>query len=172
MLKAYGPGIVHKTELGAVELGLDHESLPAAVEAMRDRLKTHDVTPTGFLVEEQCRLQPGVELIVGVVRREPFGLVVTLGLGGAFTELLDSVALRLAPLHEHDARELVGEFPGAAALAGFRGGPALDQDALVQILMALAGPDGLATELGDQLVELECNPVLVTPTGAVALDAA
>ena len=63
------------------------------------------------------------------------------------------------------------EFPGAGALAEFRGRPALDHEAVVELLMALAGPDGLATRLGDELVELECNPVLVTPTGAIALDA-
>ena len=63
-------------------------------------------------------------------------------------------------------RALVREFPGAGALGEFRGRAALPEDAVVEVLMALAGPDGLATRLGDELVELECNPVLVTPTGA------
>ena len=83
VLKAFGPGIVHKTELGAVWLGLDHAGVAAAVDGMRARLRSHDITPSGFLVEEQCRTEPGIELIAGVVRREPFGLVVALGLGGA-----------------------------------------------------------------------------------------
>ena len=108
---------------------------------------------------------------MGVVRREPFGLVAALGIGGTVTELLDLVALRMVPLREHDARALVREFPGAGALGGFRGTPALDDEAVVEVLMALAGPDGLAARHGDELVELECNPVLVTPTGAIALDA-
>ena len=63
----------------------------------RQACERQGITPDGFLVEEQCDADDGVELIVGVVRREPFGLVVALGLGGTVTELLDLVALRMAP---------------------------------------------------------------------------
>ncbi len=170
-LKAYGPGIVHKTELGAVRLGLEHDELGVAIDDIRARLRRHGITPAGFFVEEQHAADDGVELIAGVVRREPFGLVAALGLGGTVTELLDLVALRVLPLEEADARALVREFPGAGALGEFRGRAAMAADAVVQVLMALAGPDGLAMRLGDELVALECNPVLVTPAGAVALDA-
>jgi acyl-CoA synthetase (NDP forming) len=171
VLKAFGPGIVHKTDVGAVQLGLDHADLGAAGDDMRRRLRGDGITPAGFLVEEQAATDQGVELLAGVVRREPFGLVAALGLGGTLTELLDLVALRMLPLEEDDARDLVREFPGAGALGEFRGRPALAEDAVVAVLMALAGPDGLATRLGDELDELECNPLLVTPDGAVALDA-
>jgi acyl-CoA synthetase (NDP forming) len=97
--------------------------------------------------------------------------VVALGLGGTLAEALDLVALRMFPLLEHDAVELVDEFPGAPALDGFRGGPVLDRDALARLLLVLAGADGLAARLGDELDELECNPVLVGEGGVVALDA-
>jgi acyl-CoA synthetase (NDP forming) len=166
VLKAFGPGIVHKSDVGAVQLGLRHTDLAAAAADMRERL-----TVSGFLVEEQCASDDGLELIVGVVRREPFGLVAALGLGGALTELLDLVALRTVPVSERDARELVSEFPGAGALEGARGRLPVDCEALVRLLLAIAGPDGLASQIGDELAELECNPVLVTPDGAVALDA-
>ena len=171
VLKAFGPGIVHKSDLGAVEVGVAPAELAGAVEDMTARLAEHGITPAGFLVEEQSDTGAGLEVIVGVVRREPFGLVIALGLGGTLTELLDLVAVRMFPLSEHDARELVATFPGAAALDGFRGGPPLAREALVQLLLAIGGIDGLAAQLGEELSELECNPVLVTTTDAIALDA-
>jgi acyl-CoA synthetase (NDP forming) len=171
VLKAFGPGLVHKSDAGAVALGLTHGELGNAIRVMTEHLEAQSITPSGFLVEEQCQAAGSLEVIVGVVRREPFGVVVALGLGGTLTELLDLVSVRMFPLHEHDARDLVDTFPGAAALDGFRGGPALDREALVQMLLAVGGVDGLAAQLGDELSELECNPVLVAPDGAVALDA-
>lgn len=171
VLKAYGPGLVHKSDVGAVALGLDHAGLGAAARAMADRLAGHGIVPAGFLVEEQHRPAHAVELIVGVVQRDPFGPVVALGLGGTLTEVLDQVAIRLCPLREADARDLVRTFPAAAVLRGVRGAPAVDEDALVALLLAVAGEDGVVAELGDELLELECNPVLASPTGVVALDA-
>jgi acyl-CoA synthetase (NDP forming) len=170
VLKAFGPGLVHKSDVGAVVLGLDHDGLEAAAVAMGERLAGHGLTPAGFLVEEQATTG-GVELIVGVVQRAPFGPVVALGLGGTLTEVLDQVALRLCPLSEADARDLVRTFPAAKVLAGVRGAPPVDEDALVALLLAIAGEDGLVAELGDELAELECNPVLAGPDGALALDA-
>ena len=171
VLKAFGPGIVHKSDLGAVQVRIAPEELDAARDAMAERLAAQGVTPAGFLVEEQAVADDALEVIVGVVRREPFGLVAALGLGGTLTEALDLVAVRMFPLTERDARELVASFPGAAVLDGFRGGPALDREALVQLLLAIGGADGLAAALGEELDELECNPVLVTADSAVALDA-
>lgn len=166
VLKAFGPEIVHKTDVGAVRLDLAHADLERAATVMRARL-----TISGFLVEEQQDTSSGIEVIVGVSRREPFGLVVALGLGGTLTELLDLVALALFPLTRDDAEDLVTRFPGADALAGRRGGPPLARDRLVDVLLAVAGPDGLAAEFGDELAELECNPVLVMEKEVVALDA-
>jgi acyl-CoA synthetase (NDP forming) len=171
VLKAFGPGIVHKSDLGAVRVGVAPEELAPAEDAMAAHLASQGIIPSGFLVEEQADATGALEVIVGVVRREPFGLVVALGLGGTLTEALDLVAVRMLPLTETDARELVDSFPGAKVLDGFRGGPALDRDALVRLLLAVGGADGLAADLGDELDELECNPVLVTPDAAVALDA-
>jgi acyl-CoA synthetase (NDP forming) len=172
VLKAFGPGILHKSELGAVVTGLSHAGLPAAIAQLDARLaNVRNITRTGYLVEEQHDIGRGMELVAGVVRRPPFGLVVALGLGGVLPEVLDLAALRMFPLSHHDALALVDELPGAPALAGFRGGPVLDRDALVRVLLALGGRDGLATRLGDELDELECNPVLVGERGAVALDA-
>lgn len=170
VLKAFGPGLVHKSDVGAVVLGLDHDDLEAAAVAMSARLDEHGITPEGFLVEEQA-VTSGVELIIGVVRKPPFGTVVALGLGGTLTEVLDQVALRLCPLTESDAIDLVRTFPAAAVLAGVRGAPPVDEAALVRALLAIAGVGGLIDTLGDEAVELECNPVLAGPDGVIALDA-
>src|SRR6516164_3139242 len=102
VLKAFGPGILHKTDVGAVQLGLTHAGLEAAAAEMRARLPI-----SGFLVEEQHDTTTGIEVIVGMSRREPFGLVVALGLGGTMTEVLDLVALALFPLTRADAVDLV-----------------------------------------------------------------
>ncbi len=95
VLKAFGPGIVHKTDVGAVQLGVEPARLDAAVVTMRRRLVRRGLAPAGFLVEEQ--VAPGVELVVGAVRG-PYGVTVAVGLGGTLAELLDDVAVRLAPL--------------------------------------------------------------------------
>ena len=105
MLKAWGPGLLHKSDVGAVRLGVQLDQLGAATAAMHETLSASGITPSGFLVEEQH--PGGTELIVGVVRDATFGHVLLLGLGGVATELLGLHALRVAPLTDADARSLV-----------------------------------------------------------------
>jgi len=169
VLKAYGPGIVHKSELGAVHLGLAPGAVAAAAAEMRSRLDAAGLPPAGFLVEEQA--EPGVELLVGVVHRPPFGHLAVVGLGGTLTELLDEVAVRLCPLSADEARSMLADFRGAAALDGVRGRPGVDRDALIALLLAIAGDDGLVARLGSRLAELDCNPVIASARGAVVADA-
>ena len=130
VVKAFGPAIVHKTELGAVVLDVDHSNLSSVGAAMAARLAASGIAPAGYLVEEQARGE-GVELIIGVVRDPAFGPVVALGLGGTLAEVLDRVAVRFAPLTPDAAADLVDSFPGAAVLDGHRGGPRVDRAALV-----------------------------------------
>lgn len=170
VLKAFGPGIVHKSELGAVRLGLGRGDVSDAITSMSERVASMvGAKPAGFLVEEQH--PPGVELIVGVVRNPAFGPVVALGLGGTLAEVLDQVAVRLFPLDRAAAADLIDGFPASAVLDGIRGAPAVDRDALVELLVAIAGVDGVVARIGDELSELECNPVVATSDGVVALDA-
>ena len=172
VLKAFGPGLVHKSDAGAVALGLTHGELGSAIRAMTEHLEAQSITPSGFLVEEQCQAEGSLEVIVGVVRREPFGLVVALGLGGTMTEVLDLVAVRMFPLHEHDARELVDTFPWCCrSRRRSQGQAAPTASGWCGCCSAVGGERGLAAQLGDELSELECNPVLVAPSGAIALDA-
>src|SRR6478609_3037722 len=169
VLKAWGPGLLHKSDVGAVQLGLSPAQAVPAIDGMRQRLSEAGITPRGFLLEQQH--PGGTELIIGVVRDATFGHVVLLGLGGIATELLGLHALRIAPLTEADARDLVTSFPGAPLLTGARGRTPVDIEGLVATLMAIAGTGGLVDRLGDALVEFECNPVVATPDGVTALDA-
>jgi hypothetical protein len=133
---------------------------------MRARLAAeHQIFPDGFLVEEQS--PTGVELLVGAVRG-PFGVTVTVGLGGVLAEVLDDVAVGLAPLDRDAAEALLDGFKGAVLLRGHRGAPPVDRDALIALLVALAGPGGVA--LDDDVAELDCNPVIASPEGASAVD--
>jgi acyl-CoA synthetase (NDP forming) len=169
VLKAFGSGIVHKSDVAAVRVGLTADDLDDAVRAMAVELAEHEIVPAGFLVEEQHG--PGVELIVGVVRHPAFGPVVLLGVGGTLTELIDRNVLGLCPLNEATARAMLADFPVPALLDGARGVDPVDRDALVSLLLSVAGPGGLVEQLGDVLVEFECNPVIATSNGAVAADA-
>lgn len=169
VLKGCGGSLVHKSDAGAVRLGVAVYELNYEAAQMAVAVAGAGGRINGFLVEEQA--DAGVELLVGVVDRPPFGPVAALGLGGTLTELLDEVVLRLVPISRADAEAMVASFKGAELLAGFRGQPPVDVDSLVELLLAVAGPDGLADRLGSSLVELECNPVIVGPDGAIAVDA-
>lgn len=161
VLKAFGPGIVHKSDVGAVRLGLRADEVEAAKVEMAAALATHGLAPEGFLVEAQV---DGVEVLTGVVRT-PFGLAAVAGLGGTLAELLDDVAIGLVPV---DAGQLLRSFRATAALDGPRGTEPVDRAALAAVVDALVE---VAESLGDDFLELECNPVLARADGAVAADA-
>lgn len=165
VVKAYGPGLVHKSDAGSVRLNLPSaEAAAQAAAEMRAALTAQGIAVDGFLVEEQA--EPGVEVIVGAVRDPAFGPVVLAGLGGVWTEVLHDTALRLAPLTEADARGMLDELRGRALLDGFRGQPPIDRDALVKVLLAVSE---IAVTSG--FAEFELNPVICGPKGAIAVDA-
>ena len=169
VLKAWGGGLVHKTDAGAVQLGLGRSDLTTAVEGMRARLAHIGITPEGFLVEEQH--PGGVELIVGGVQHDEVGPLLLLGVGGTLTEIIDESILRLVPVSRRDVEEMLDGLAGAALLRGTRGGTAADREALVRLLLAIGGRDGVIQNLGGALAEFECNPVVATADGVTALDA-
>jgi acetate---CoA ligase (ADP-forming) len=108
-----------------------------------------------------------VELIVGVRRDPRFGPVAMVGLGGVFTEVLRDVAFALAPVDEAGARRLLGRLRGAALLAGVRGRPGVDDDALATAVARITQFAAAHPEIA----ELEVNPLLARPQGCVGLDA-
>ncbi len=169
VLKAFGAGIVHKSDVGAVRVGLAAGEVEDATAAMAARLAEHGIAPAGYLLEEQQA--SGVELIVGAVRHDSFGPVVLLGVGGTLTELVDRTVMGLFPLDEASARAMVADFPLPALLDGARGADPVGRDALESLLLNVAGPGGLVEQVGDALIEFECNPVIATSDAAVAVDA-
>ncbi|WP_018655199.1 acetate--CoA ligase family protein [Actinomadura flavalba] len=169
VVKAYGPGLLHKTGVGGVRLGLASAgSAAAATIEMHREIASEGVVPDGFLVEEQA--EAGLEVIVGAVRDPVFGPVLLAGLGGIFAEALDDTALRLCPVTEADVREMLRELRGAPLLDGYRGQD-VDLDALVKLILTIGGAGGAVEALGDRLGEFELNPVIVTGSGAIAVDA-
>ncbi|MFI9554976.1 acetate--CoA ligase family protein [Nonomuraea endophytica] len=160
VLKGVGP--LHKSDVGAVRLGLTHADLPAEATAMAARADLD-----AYLVEEQAA--PGIELIAGLVHDPGFGPVLLTGLGGVFTEALRDTALRLCPITETDARRMLASLRGAPLLYGYRGADPVDVDAVVKILLAMGGAGGLWERL--DLGEFELNPVIATADGAIAVDA-
>jgi hypothetical protein len=119
----------------------------------------------GVLVQAQA--SAGIEMIVGLTRDPEAGLAVALGAGGIYAEILDDVAVRPLPIDDGDVREMLDELKVARLLRGVRGGPPADVEALVALVLAAAR---FGEDAGPRLAELDLNPVIVTPTGATAVD--
>jgi acyl-CoA synthetase (NDP forming) len=169
-LKVDAVGLVHKTDTGAVRLGLaGDDDVRAAAEdllAIGRRLETEGgAVVRGLLVEPMA--QPGVELIAGIQRDPQFGPLVLVGLGGVLAEVLDDVSIRLAPVSRDEALAMLAELHGAAILDGVRGRAPVDREAVAGILVALGD---LGTARPD-IVEVDLNPVIAGPGGVVAVDA-
>ena len=162
-IKADVPGLVHKSDAGAVELDLRG---PAEVRAAMDRLSARfPGRLSGVIV--QPMITGGTEVIIGVVQEPVFGPLVVFGLGGVATEVLGDHAARLAPLTGEDASDLIRSIRAAPLLQGHRGTPAADLDALQDALLRISR---LADDL-PQVAELDLNPVIARPDGAFAVDA-
>jgi acetyltransferase len=159
-VKLLDAAVLHKTEIGGVHLGVhtagELDRALDAIEAAGGRR---------FLVESMA--PGGVDLVAGCRRDPVFGPVVLCGLGGTAAEAVGDVAVALAPVGADRAAAMPGQLAARALLDGWRGGPELDRAALAGILVALG--DLLAGNPG--LAEFEINPLRLTASGLVALDA-
>ncbi|MDX6763188.1 MULTISPECIES: acetate--CoA ligase family protein [Streptomyces] len=169
VMKASGPQLGHKTELGLVKIGLTSASqIRDAYRELTDIARYENVPLDGILV---CQMvERGVEMVVGVTQDDLFGPTVTVGLGGVLVEVLHDAAVRVPPFGEDQARAMLRELRGHALLEGVRGAPPADVDALVEVILRI---QRMALEFGGELAELDINPLMVLPRGqgAVALDA-
>ncbi|MEE4418276.1 bifunctional GNAT family N-acetyltransferase/acetate--CoA ligase family protein [Streptomyces bugieae] len=163
VVKAQGPGLVHKSDRGAVLLDLHGEQEVRA--AYRDLTARLGAALTGVLVQPMAAR--GTELLAGVIQDEVFGALVVFGLGGTTSELLADHAARLAPLTDTDIRELLVAPRCAPLLFGYRGGPPADVGGLADLLARLSR---MADDL-PELAEAECNPVIARPDGITVVDA-
>jgi len=113
----------------------------------------------------------GQEIVIGAIRDPQFGPMIMVGLGGIFVEVMADVAFRLCPIAERDARAMLDELRGTALLRGARGRDAVSEDAIVEALLRIGGANGLLMTQGDEIEELDINPLIVSAHGAVAVDA-
>ena len=163
VLKADVPGLIHKTDAGAVELDLRSE---ADVRRAYRRL-TERFGERQRHVLVQPMIAGGTEVIIGVADDHMFGPLVVFGLGGVATDVLADHAARLTPLTDTDAAWLIGSIRSAPLLRGHRGSPPADLGALRDLLLRVSR---LADDL-PEVTELDLNPVIARPDGAFVVDA-
>jgi acetate---CoA ligase (ADP-forming) len=169
VMKICSPDLVHKSDFGLVVVGVDSLARVRRVHAellQRARRVAPEARVEGILVCES--VTDGVETLVGVSHDDVFGPVVTVGLGGVLVEVLSDVAVAVPPFSEDVARGMIESLSGRALLRGVRGRQAVDENALVDVIMTV---QQLATDLVDDVTELDINPLVVRRRGAVALDA-
>lgn len=167
VLKAVGERLVHKSEAGAVVVGLrDAAELASAADAMAVRLAAVGVHADELLVQRQVAC--GREVILGITRDAAVGALVMCGMGGVAVEVWKDVAFRVAPVDRREAEEMLRDLRGAGLLGAFRGRPAADTAALVEVIVRL----GALAAAHPELVECDINPLLVLDegSGCVAVD--
>ncbi len=155
--------LLHKSDAGGVVLGIaDGATLASAAADLVGRLGTRELS-----VERMAPVTDGVELIVGAERDPRFGPLILVGLGGVFAEVMDDVAVALAPVDEQEAERMLRALRGVTLLEGVRGRPPLDVAAAARAVAALSRAVAACREVA----ELDVNPLLVLQDGVLALDA-
>ena len=162
-LKIVSPQISHKSDVGGVRLNVDQPS--EAEQAYRKMKSLSRGNFHGMLIQRM--IPNGKEVILGVKRDPSFGPVLLFGLGGIYAEILEEVSLRVAPIHRHEAEEMISESKAGRILKGLRGEGALDSEAVVESLLRLSQ---LITDF-PEIEGIDINPLKVLKKGAVALDA-
>jgi len=165
-LKLDAEGMAHKSDLGGVLLDLvGDDAIRSAAQELLAIGRRHGLPMRGLLLEPMA--DPGVELILGLRRDPSFGAVVVVGLGGVLAEVLDDVAIRLAPVARDEALTMLDELRGSRILDGVRGGSPIDRGAIADLVIALSR---FADE-HPEIDEVDLNPVIASASGALAADA-
>lgn len=163
VLKGSGETISHKTELNLIALDLKSEE--DVRQAFNELTGNKKANVKEVLVQQM--IKGDRELMVGLTRDAQFGPCVMFGLGGIFTEILEDVAFRVAPLSDYDAGDIMNDIKGKKILDAFRGKPEVDRKILADILKAV-GQIGLENE---QIKEIDINPLKLVDGKPVAVDA-
>ena len=170
VVKVMSPDILHKSDAGGVKVDLQSAAeVEGAIRAMMQQPAINAARIDGFLIEEMA--PPGQEMVIGGLRDPQFGPLVMVGLGGIFVEVLADVSFRICPITRLDAQEMLAELKGAAILKGARGRKAVSQDAIVDVLLKVGGENGLLMRHAADIKEADINPLIVSESGAVAVDA-
>jgi len=168
VLKIASSDVVHKSDAGGVELGLEtaeqvgeaYDNIIAAIGKAFPDAKIQGVS-----VQKMAR--PGVEVIVGMSKDAQFGPVLMFGLGGILVEILKDVSFRIVPLVKRDAAEMIRDIKGYPILEGYRGSEAVDVGNLENLILKVSD----YVEKTPDIKELDLNPVFAYSDGAVAVDA-
>jgi acetyl coenzyme A synthetase (ADP forming)-like protein len=167
-LKIVSPDIIHKTEAGGVQLGLTNaREVRQAYRTITANAWNYNAEAQITGVQVQQMVTGGHEVIVGVIRDPAFGPVVMFGLGGVFVETLQDTTFRLAPTTPAESLRMLDDIRGAAILGGVRGLPAVDRQALANLI---ANVSQLAADF-PEIAEVDLNPVMASAQGVIAVDA-
>lgn len=167
-LKISSPDILHKSDVGGVKLNLNSaEAVEKAYNELLSavKLSSPEAKVDGVLVSKMAT--PGLEVIVGMNRDPQFGPVILFGLGGIMVEIFQDVSLRLLPLTKDEALSMIQEIKGYGLIAGYRGRPAVDEQALADCLLDIAR----TAESYPEIVEIDLNPVFAYAEGILVADA-
>jgi len=165
-LKIVSPQIVHKTDVGGVALGMETGAeVEEAVSGIIRKVSTHSEAIDGIVVQQMA--SSGLETIVGITRVPGVGPMVMFGLGGIYVEVMKDVVLRLCPILDTDAREMIGEVKMHKLLEGVRGEAPRDLDTLMETILKLAQ----LAERHERITEMDINPLVSFEKGSVAIDA-
>lgn len=167
VLKAVSPDILHKTGAGAVMLNIPNSAgLSASIMTMKNMIaaRVPGAIIRWFLIEKM--MPQGLELLIGGLRDEQFGPSIAFGLGGVWVESLKDAVFGILPMTRDEILDMIAQTRAGLFLKGFRGSPALDQEAALSIITALSK---LMTD-HSEIKELDLNPVRVYARGAAALD--
>ncbi len=167
-LKMVSVGLPHKSEAGAVRLGLrDASAVGAAVAGMRTDVTAHDpVAVTDRFLVERMEESPVAELLISVRADPQFGLAITIASGGVLVELITDAVTLLLPASRAELAAALASLKVSRLLDGYRGRPAADRDAVVDTLQRLA----CYATAHPEIAEIEINPLFVLPAGVVAID--
>ncbi|WP_254523313.1 acetate--CoA ligase family protein [Natrinema caseinilyticum] len=168
VLKIVSPDISHKSDIGGVKVGVDTDDVYDAYEDVVSRARTYqpDARIIGVQVQEMLDLESATETIVGMNRDPQFGPLLLFGLGGIFVEILEDTSVRVAPIGDGEAREMVDEIKAAPLLRGARGREPADIDGVVETIQRLSQ---LVTDF-PAILELDVNPLVAGPDGVQAID--
>jgi len=169
VMKILSPQIIHKTDAGGVKLNINSEKeTEKAFKEILASAKKYDSKAEirGVLIEKM--VTPSTEIIIGVTRDPTFGPAIMFGLGGIFVELLKDVSFRIAPIKAEDAREMIHEIKALPMLQGFRGGPNVKLELIVDVLMKISQ---LTIDYIDDILEIDLNPIFAYEDKILTVDA-
>lgn len=168
VMKLVSPDIIHKSDIGGVEIGVPDSEVADTYRTLMDRPRVHDpeTTVLGIRIEALVDPDESTETIIGSKHDPQFGQLVMFGFGGIFVEVFEDTAFRVAPVTEREARDLTAEIQAAPMLRGARGRQPADVDALVETIQRISQ---LGTDF-PAITELDVNPLIVSPSGVSAVD--